>query len=153
MSGPDSLDTRDAPAATLVTRYLFSPLHAPRGIGDVIAWWERRRPLFNVAVGTAGLLTMATAFLLRLLPAGDVFEGPPLRMVAVYAVIANVCFSIGAPIHLLLRRWLRERAGPVAQALFRYGLAFGVGVTLLPIPVLLVSATVRLFLLVTGQLP
>jgi hypothetical protein len=52
MSGPDSLDTRDAPAATLVMRYLFSPLHAPRGIGEVIAWWERRR-CFDMASPSA----------------------------------------------------------------------------------------------------
>jgi hypothetical protein len=68
-------------------------------------------------------------------------------------LIANVCYSTGAPIHLLLRRWLRERAGPVAQALFRYGLAFGVGITLLPIPVLLFSATVQLLMRLTGHLP
>jgi hypothetical protein len=112
----------------------------------VLRWWERRRPFYNVAVGAAGLLTLGVAQLQRLLPA---FEGPPLAFILIYAIAANLFYSLGAPIDLVLRRTLKEEAGPVAQAMFRYGLAFSIGLTLLPIPLILVSLVIRI--LIGGQ--
>jgi len=133
------------PTGTLVERYLFSPLYPPTSVFTVLRWWERRPLLYNLVVGTAGLLTAAIAHLLVILVPAPGAEGPPLRFILVYAIAANVCYSLGAPIDLVLRRMLKENAGPVAQALFRYGLAFSIGLTLLPIPILLLSSVVRLF--------
>lgn len=130
-------------SGTLVERYLFSPLYDPPSIRSIFAWWERRRPLYNLAVGAAGLLTAAIAYGTAWLAPGP--GGPPLPFIIVYAIAANICYSLGAPIDLLLRRFLKTDAGPVAQALFRYGLAFSIGLTLLPIPLLLLSLVFRLF--------
>jgi hypothetical protein len=127
---------------TLVERYLFSPLYAPGSAWSVLRWWERRRLFYNIVVGAAGLLTAAIAHLLALFSPG--MEGPPAAFMLVYAIAANLFYSLGAPIDLVLRRALKERAGPVAQALFRYGLAFSIGLTLLPIPLLMVGTIVRL---------
>ncbi len=143
-----SLD--DADERTLVARYLFSPLFLPAGPLDVVRWWESRRLAYNLTVGAAGLLTLATiTLLLAAGPRGWGDGGPPMMAVVAYGVAANCCYSLGAPIDLLLRRWLGWRAGAVGQALFRYGLAFSVGLTLLPIPLFtiswLVSWGIRLF--------
>ncbi len=129
---------------TLVERYLFSPLYAPQSAWDVVRWWERRRPFYNVLVGTSGLLTLLVAQLQRLFTPES--AGPPLAFVLVYAIAANLFYSLGAPIHLLLRRTLKESAGPVAQAMFRYGLAFSIGLTLLPIPLFILSTIVRVII-------
>jgi hypothetical protein len=131
---------------TLVERYLFSPLRSRESSGAVLSWWERRRLFYNIVVGTAGLLTLGTAFGLAALIPGPGWEGPPLTLIPVYALAANLFYSLGTPIHLLLCRWLKQEAGPVAQALFRYGLAFSVGLTLLPIPMLLVGGLLTVLL-------
>jgi hypothetical protein len=130
---------------TLVERYLFSPLYTPTSRWAVLRWWERRRPLYNILVGTAGLVTIATGVGLGLLgPDPGLHRGPPLALVAAYALAANLFYSLGAPLDLLLRRWLKDDAGPVAQALFRYGLAFSVGLTLLPIPMILLGTIISI---------
>jgi hypothetical protein len=136
---PRSLAPR---TGTLVERYFFSPLYAPGNAWAVVRWWERRRLFYNVVVGTAGLLTTAIAYLQIAIAPGP--AGPPLGFILVYALAANLFYSLGAPIDLALRRVLRERAGPVAQALFRYGVAFSIGLTLLPIPLLVLSTIARL---------
>jgi hypothetical protein len=127
---------------TLVERYLFSPLYAPASAWTVVKWWERRRLFYNVVVGAAGILTTAIAYLQIVLAPGP--EGPPLAFILIYAIAANLFYSLGAPIDLVLRRILKEHAGPVAQALFRYGVAFSIGLTLLPIPLFVVSTIARL---------
>lgn len=103
----------------------------------MIGWWERRRLFYNLIVGAAGLVTTGTALILTVLAPAPGHDGPPPLLILVYAVSANLFYSLGAPLDLLLRRWLKDAAGPVAQAIFRYGLAFSVGLTLLPIPILL----------------
>jgi hypothetical protein len=66
-------------------------------------------------------------------------------MVLLYAAVANLFYSFGALIDFALRRLLKDDGGPVAQALFRYGLAFAVGVTLLPIPLMALGWIVSRF--------
>jgi hypothetical protein len=59
------------------------------------------------------------------------------RPIAAYGLAANVCYSFGWGIELALKRIMGDRAPLIGPALFRQGLAFSVGLTLLPI--LLVS--------------
>jgi hypothetical protein len=124
---------------TAVERYLFSPLYTPSSAWAVVRWWERRRLFYNLSVGAAGLVTVATAFLLSWLPPSSGQIGPPLILVPIYGIMANIFYSLGAPVDLLLRRRLGDQAGPVAQAVFRYGYAFSIGLTLLPIPLMLIG--------------
>jgi hypothetical protein len=86
-----------------------------------------------MSLGAAGLVTVAAGFFLSALPPRPSVFSPAWGVVPAYALLANICYSLGAPIDLLLRRFLGARAPGVSQALFRYGYAFSVGLTLLPI--------------------
>ena len=123
-----------------LTRYFFDTVYYPRSTWHVVAWWERRRPSYNLAVGACGLVTLAVLALLGLLP--------PVAALAVlvpaYALAANVCYSAGALVDLLARRVGGPDWAPIGPTLFRYGFAFSVGLTLLPIPMGLVGRAVQL---------
>jgi hypothetical protein len=63
-----------------------------------------------------------------------IFTQPGLWLgVTAYGVAANVCYSLGAPLELLLERWLGRETYGVGPALFRYGLVYSVGLTLFPL--------------------
>jgi len=128
-----------------IDRYFFSPLYVPRSAWNVIEWWESRRALYNVCVGAAGLLTLTTASLTMHLPPAVPHAGVPWPAVGVYALLANVCYSFGAPIDLFLRRFIGPHAAVSGPVLFRYGFVFSLGLTLLPIPLFMAGWVIRLF--------
>jgi hypothetical protein len=118
---------------TAIDKYFFTPLYCPRTAWDVFRWWERRRLLFNVCVGGAGLLTLASLQLLAALPPHLPFFDIPWPAVVVYGVLANLFYTLGAPADLLIRNWFGPRAAAAEPVLFRYGFVFSLGLTLLPI--------------------
>jgi hypothetical protein len=119
---------------TAIEKYLFTPLYYPESTGAVLRWWESRRLFFNVCVGAAGLLSLATISLMtHLLPLGGPFP-VTWRAVLVYAVMANLAYLLGPAADLALRQVLGDRAPALGPVLFRYGLAFSIGLSLLPIP-------------------
>jgi hypothetical protein len=130
---------------TAVEKYFFTPLYFPRSSWAVLRWWESRRLLFNLCVGGTGLLTLATATLLARLPPHPMGFMVPWQVILVYALVANVCYTLGPLGDLLLRRILGDRAPAVGPVLFRYGFVFSVGLTLLPIPVAVLGWLFRLF--------
>lgn len=132
------------PDPTAVEKYFFTPIYYPRSAWSVVSWWESRRPMFNVCVGTAGLLSLGAVTLSSILPPHPLPWQLPWGVVVVYGVMANVCYSLGAPADLLLRRMLGDRAPAVGPALFRYGFAFSLGLTLLPVPLAALSWIFRL---------
>ena len=110
---------------------LFPEPTLRRSPGAVIGWWERRRPLFNIVVGRTGLVTLSV---LGLAVGPVIFTQPGVWLgVTGYAVAANVCYSLGAPLELLLERWLGRQTYGLGPALFRYGLVYSVGLTLFPL--------------------
>jgi hypothetical protein len=120
---------------TAVERYFFTPLYYPRSVWSVFSWWEARRPVFNLCVGAAGLLTVIAFNILSVLPPHPGSFGLPWRPILAYAILANACYSLGPLADLFLRRQLGERAPAVGPVLLRYGFVFSVGLTLLPIAV------------------
>lgn len=110
---------------------LFPEPTLRRTPGAVIGWWERRRPLFNLVVGATGLVTVSVI----VLAAGPgMISKPGLWLgVTAYGVAANVCYSLGAPLELILERWLGRETYGLGPALFRYGLVYSVGLTLFPL--------------------
>ena len=73
----------------------------------------------------------------------------PIAVVVVYGISANVCYSFGYAIEALLTRLWGDGVAPVGPTLFRHGLVFSVGLTLLPIAIASMSWTytvVRYFL-------
>ena|SRR5687768_7694768 len=117
-----------------LTRYFFAPVAASDGILPVIAWWEKRRPAYNLAVGAAGLVSLAAVNVISLLPPISDPLGVPLIAVAIYAVLANVCYSAGPIGQILVRKFWDDRYEVVGPSMFRHGFIFSIGLTLLPIP-------------------
>ena len=135
------MDSDDAPV-TAVEKYFFTPLYYPRSAWSVVRWWEARRPVYNAVVGTAGLLTLGAAAVLEPFP--NLWF--PLGAALVYGTMANVCYTLGPVADLTLRKLLGDRAPAVGPVLFRYGFAFSLGLTLLPIPFFLLGRLIRFFL-------
>jgi hypothetical protein len=134
---------------TAIEKYFFTPIYYPRTGWSVLKWWESRRPLYNVCVGAAGLTSLGTATALALLPPHPLpFPLPSLSVlggVAMYGVLANLCYTLGAPADLFLRRILGDRAAAAGPVLFRYGFVFSLGLTLLPIPLAALGWVFRFF--------
>ena len=120
----------------LIGDVLFPPADYRRTTLSLLSWWESRRATFNIVVGGAGIVTLVVIRAISWMP-----PGVPMtwdwRPIAAYGALANVCYSFGFAIEATAQRIWRDRAPALGPALFRQGLAFSVGLTLLPI--LLVS--------------
>ena len=130
-------------SGSAVEKYFFTPLYFPRSYWGVFRWWESRRLFYNLSVGAAGVVTLAAGFALSALPPHMMNAFPPWPLVAIYALLANVAYTLGAPTDLILRRFIGARGAAVGQALFRYGFAFSIGLTLLPIPMMAIGTLLR----------
>jgi hypothetical protein len=127
-----------------ITKFFFRAPYAHPGTWAVIRWWESRRLAYNVAVGAAGLLSLGVLTVAGLLPPGPRAPGIPLGLILIYGFLANCFFCLGPALDALIcRRWGPNLAA-VGPALFRYGFAFAVGLTLLPIPLALIGWGIRL---------
>lgn len=140
----DELDRIDGIARpSAVVSFLF-PRPAERSVGGILRWWESRRLPYNLVVGASGTLTLAAAAIVGSLPP----HAPGFRFfwmpVAVYAVMANLCYTFGSVVELVVNRlWGRDLL-PVGPTLWRMGLTFSVGLTLgLPLILITVSWVLR----------
>ncbi len=129
-----------------LTRYFFSPVYTPRSAWSIVAWWERRRPMYNLVLAGAGVLSLGVHSLFNLLPPRPASPGVPLGLVGVlaYAVLANLCYTAGPAVDLYIRRRWGDRYAVVGPTLLRYGFVFSVGLTLLPIPLSFLTWALRL---------
>jgi hypothetical protein len=130
-----------------LTRTLFPLPEYRRTPWSLLAWWESRRLTYNVVVGGAGLLTLGAVAIVGLLPPAPPVPGVPwarlLGGAVVYGVAANLCYSLGWLAEVAMRALWGEEAPCAGPALFRQGLSFAVGLTLLPIPLVCLSWVVR----------
>lgn len=133
----------------LIGDVLFPEADQRRTLWSTLAWWEARRGTYNVVVGAAGLVTLAAMALISIVP-----PGLPMhfdwRPVAAYGLLANVCYTLGFAAEIVLRGIIGKRAPSLGPALFRQGLAFSVGLTLLPIIVTAMIWGGRLVLTLLG---
>lgn len=103
---------------------------------EVVWWWERRRILFNLAVLAAGIVSGLSVLLIgsRLVhPGEDIIE--PMAIfagVAAYAFVANACYCLGWVTELLWSGGDTSRTAQLRGRVFRVGVWFSIGVTLLP---------------------
>jgi hypothetical protein len=118
-----------------LTEFLYPAPLVRRTPLSLLHWWESRRLKYNLVVGATGVFSALTCSALLAAPPHSSI--PDIRMVlmaaAVYAVLANVCYSLGWLSEMAARIVWRERAPYVGPLLFRQGLIFSVGLTLLPI--------------------
>lgn len=142
----------DDQPSSLIGDILF-PLPAyRRSVIGILTWWESRRLIYNVIVGATGLVSLAFVGLISIIPPG-LHLWPGVTPIFVFGVLANVGFTFGPIIEITLERLWNGRVHPVGPALFRQGLSFSVGLTLLPIFVASVSWLVRvgMFLFLRGS--
>ncbi len=117
---------------------LLYPAPAQRRACAIIAWWERRRPLYNLVVGACGVWTLGLHTL--------VHGPPPEPAVAVVAVgiMANIAYTLGPVVEVTTTCLWGRRVLPVGPLLFRQGVLFSVGLTLvLPVIILTLNAVAK----------
>lgn len=102
---------------------------------STVRWWESRRLTFNKAVGAAGLVTLAgLSFFFALPPYSSPMPLPfMLAGVAAYGIAANVCYTLGWMVELLARAAWGRSAPDMDPLVFRQGVIFSVGLTLMPL--------------------
>jgi hypothetical protein len=137
-----NVDEPDSPS--FLTELLF-PLPANRRtVLGIVTWWESRRLLYNLIVGACGLVTITVIIVASLVSGHDPFRESPVVPVLAYAFMANLCYTLGPLIEITLERVWKDRILPIGPALFRQGLAFAIGLTLLPIPLVIGMSMIRL---------
>lgn len=100
---------------------------------DAVAWWEIRRIPFNLLILAAGVVS---GFIVALI-GGHVFKpdqdfGSPLLAVAMYAVAANLCYTLGWMTERLWAWGNTAKTSAIRPKVFRIGLIFSVSLTLVP---------------------
>lgn len=136
----------------LIATSFFTRDPARQSALQIVTWWELRRLGFNVIVGAAGLASTLITFVAVLFVAAsqdrnaDMDGAFFLGLLAVaYGVTANVCFTFGWIVELVLVRklWPEEgrHFGPISFAL---GLIFSVLLTFSPAVLMSVFAAFAL---------
>jgi hypothetical protein len=111
-----------------------------QGAWQTIAWWEMRRIPYNLLVGAVGLVSGALCLTTGMLCEhflGDPFgiPDPPffaLLGVVAYGLMANLCYTGGWVVELLVRKIWPERGNAFGQISFSFGLVFSILLTLTP---------------------
>jgi hypothetical protein len=116
-----------------LVRLLYPPPVVSRSASAIVGWWERRRLRFNLIVGGAGLVTLGTVTLFSWLPPLSQGTGIPLGVVVAYGILANLFYTVGWISEIAFNAWWKDDPPPVGPLLFRQGLLFSIGLTLLPI--------------------
>ncbi|HET9424947.1 MAG TPA: hypothetical protein VFO55_06200 [Gemmatimonadaceae bacterium] len=133
----------DPPSTSLMSEVLFPlPAHRRTAMG-ILTWWESRRLVYNTIVGTTGLVSLALMGMISLVPPGVPNVMPPWQAILAYGGLANICYTLGPAIEIALQRLWKDRVLPVGPVLFRQGLSFSIGLTLLPVAVVSVGWLVR----------
>ncbi|MEP6834870.1 MAG: hypothetical protein ABJB74_15860 [Gemmatimonas sp.] len=140
----NNLDVFSGPDFSAARRLLFRDSYTIETPQQVIRWWEKRRLAFNVAVGACGLFSLTAMGIANAIFRGEFFAGPPPLAIIAYGVLANILYTTGWFSELLLRPVFGRHTGTVGATLFRYGLAFSVGLTLLPAVLSVVGVFARL---------
>lgn len=121
-----------------LTRFFFRNEVTCRTPMEVIGWWEARRGGYNIAVGSAGLFTLAAVHLIARVPPfpESIPWQPTLFIPLMYGFLANICYTGGWIAELWIRNTLGREMEPVGPTLFRYGFVFSIGLTLFPVAII-----------------
>ncbi len=103
---------------------------------DAIIWWEIRRIPFNVIILVAGICSFLVIQLIgaRLVKPGEDVVEPLAVMVGavVYAVAANLCYTLGWVTELLWSRGDTCQTEAIRPKIYRKGIIFSVALTISP---------------------
>jgi hypothetical protein len=110
---------------------LLFPLPASRRTTmGILTWWESRRLAYNIAVGSAGLISLAAIWVLQ--PLGLPHQSIPWQPIVAFGILANVCYTAGSVAEILAHKLWKDDVLPLGPTLFRHGLIFSAGLALLP---------------------
>jgi len=137
--GEESQET----GGTSLTDFLY-PAPAPRTIGGIVRWWESRRLHYNVIVGGTGLFSLGVLHLVASLPPFAHSLGFFWGGVIAYGVLANLCYFLGPIAETAIEKLSGGKILPTGPVFFRMGLTFAVGLTLLPVLIILIDWIVRI---------
>jgi MFS family permease len=105
-------------------------LPEPYSRAEIVRWWEGRRVRYNMLVGSVGIVTwlLVLCFGSLAVKAGVDFEEPIMMIIgpAIYAIGANLCFTLGWIVDTSLYR------GRPRNRLWKAGLIFSLVLTALP---------------------
>jgi len=127
---------------TMLGDMLYPAAAQRRTTASLLGWWESRRMLFNGIVGGTGLFTLLVTRLIAFVPPGVPFMFD-WRPIVAFGVLANVCYTFGWAVESVAQRIWGEKCPTLGPVLFRQGLAFSVGLTLLPILLVSIAWVVR----------
>jgi hypothetical protein len=117
---------------------------------SLLRWWESRRLLYNKIVGATGVATLGGLWTLSALP--PISEPLPLSFAMggalVYGLMANLCYTMGWGVEIVARLLWGRDAPDMGPVLFRQGLIFSVGLTVLPLFVMTIAWIVQVVLAV-----
>ena len=105
--------------------------------GQIILWWEGRRVFYNVAVGVVGFVSVAALLTIgpRVVSEPEPLFSPFFMFlgILIYGIGANICYTAGWIVELLLKKFGAQSTEKFANAAFKAGLGFSCVITSLPI--------------------
>lgn len=103
---------------------------------DAIVWWEIRRIPFNVLILAVGFLSafLFAAIGSQVLQDQDV--GSPVLVAVFYVLGANLCYTLGWLTEILWSWGKTTQTAAIRPRVFRLGLIFSAGLTVLPVIVI-----------------
>ena len=137
--------TSDFPIASGILSHLLYPRAAARRAGAIVKWWEKRRLSYNLILGGGAGLSVVIGSLLWLLPPNDLpLEIIPLEGYLGFLFLINLSYSVGPATEFLAHKLWGTHVRPVGPTLFRMGLTFSLGLTLvLPVIVFVIQWVFR----------
>jgi hypothetical protein len=133
-----------------LTEFLF-PAPAKRSVKSIVAWWEKRRLPYNLAVGAAGTASITWIYVAEMLaPGGGPLGWIPWQPIVAFGVAANICYLLGPAAEILIDKLWGREVLPTGPVLYRMGLTFSVGLALLPGLVMTFSLVIRTLLAIFG---
>jgi hypothetical protein len=121
--------------------WLFSNPTDPGSPKAVVAWWEARRPSFNLIVGAYGVIGLV-AFLVTISASGHLQPGEdavePLALFAAPIVI-NVLYTLGWIVELTYRSLEPDLSPRFGPRLLQLGLGLGLFLSTVPAAVQLLQ--------------
>jgi len=119
------------------------PEPAARDSLSIIKWWEKRRVPYNLFVGGGGLATVGLVSLNSLLlPPGNGLTWEILYPIVAFGVMANICYTLGPTIEIIITKLWGREVRPVGPALFRMGLTFSLGLAFVAPAIFITMVTV-----------
>ena len=130
-------DIEETRPGRAIADFLY-PKPARRTVGAIFGWWERRRLAYNAIVAAGGAVTLAVGWLGNLLVGNPMTLGFVLTPVVPVLLAANACYTLGPIVESLAHKLWGREVLPVGPHLFRAGLIFSVGLTLV-LPMILLG--------------